>query len=70
MITHLKWQRVKKNLTQQQLAEKVGASRQTIHAIETGNYNLSTLLALKIAHCLQVSVSDLFELENTDWFKS
>ena len=56
-------------MTQQQLAEKAGVSRQTIIAIESGKYVPSTLLALKLASLLGRDVSELFELEEKDWTK-
>lgn len=55
------------NITQAQLAERVNVSRQSINAIESGKYNLSTLLALKIAHVFNTTVNSIFELEETDW---
>lgn len=67
MKNSIKVERAKKNITQAQLAELVKVSRQTINAIELGKYNLSTILALKIAHVFEQSVHDIFELENTDW---
>lgn len=67
MKNKLKIGRAKKNITQAQLAELVQVSRQTINAIELGKYNLSTILALKIAHVFGQSVSDIFELEDSDW---
>ena len=56
-------------MTQQDLADKVGATRQTIHSIEKGRYNPSVGLALRITKTLNVSVEELFELkegENDD----
>ena len=50
-------------LTQDELAEKVQATRQTIIAIEKGNYVPSVLLALKIAAILKQKVEDLFSYE-------
>ncbi len=50
-------------LTQDELAEKVQATRQTIIAIEKGNYVPSVLLALKIAHVLQQNVEEIFSYE-------
>jgi len=50
-------------LTQQELADKIGVSRQTIVALEKGQYNPSVALALKLAAYFQVSVEDLFQLE-------
>lgn len=55
--------RKKHTITQQELAEKIGVSRQTIISIEKGNYTPSVLLALKIAQIFSVSVEDIFSLE-------
>jgi putative transcriptional regulator len=54
--------RVKLNITQEALAEKVGVTRQTIIAIEKGNYTPSVLLAIKLAEVFSVSVEDLFNI--------
>ena len=53
-------------LSQQQLANMVGISRQTIVAIERGNYSPSVKLALVLALRLQTTVEELFELEEED----
>jgi len=50
-------------LTQQELAEKVGVTRQTIISIEKGKFKPSVELALRLARILGVSVEQLFELE-------
>jgi putative transcriptional regulator len=52
--------RTEAGLTQEELAERVGVSRQTIIAIEKGNYTPSVLLALKIAAVFKMQVEDLF----------
>ena len=52
--------RVIANLTQEQLADAVGVTRQTIIAIEKGNYTPSVLLALRLAVYLGCSVEELF----------
>jgi putative transcriptional regulator len=70
MKNKVKTHRVICGMTQQNLAEKVGVSRQTIISIEKGSYNPSVQLALKIAHVLQSSVHELFELEESDWSPS
>lgn len=54
--------RTKKGFTQEELAEKVGVTRQTIIAIERGNYTPSVLLAIKIANVFAVSVETLFSI--------
>ena len=66
MKNSIKVERAKKNITQAKLAEMAGVSRQTINAIELGKYNLSTILALKIARIFEVSVNDVFDLEEGD----
>ena len=67
MKNSIKVERAKKNITQAKLAELVKVSRQTINAIELGKYNLSTILALKIAQIFNQSVNEIFELEESDW---
>lgn len=52
-------------LTQDQLAQKVAVSRQTIIAIEKGNYTPSLLLTLKLARFFGCTVEALFQLEVT-----
>lgn len=59
----IKVQRAKLNLTQGQLAELVGVTRKTINTIENGIYVPSTYLALKMSLVLNVSVEELFQLE-------
>lgn len=54
--------RTKKGLTQEDLAERVGVTRQTVISIEKGNYTPSVLLALKIAVFFKVSVEDMFQI--------
>jgi len=54
------------NITQQDLAEKIGVSRQTINAIESNKYVPSTILALKMARLFKKNVDELFLLEETD----
>ena len=51
------------DLTQQELADRVSCSRQTIHSIESGKFVPSVELVLKIAKTLNCKVEDLFELE-------
>jgi len=67
MKNSIKVERAKNNMTQAQLAELVQVARQTINAIELGKYNLSTILALKIAHIFEKKVDDIFVLEESDW---
>jgi len=66
MKNRLKVERAICDFTQQQLAELVGVSRQTINAIEKGNYVPSTTLSLKIARVFNKSLEDIFQLEEND----
>lgn len=50
-------------MTQQELAEKAGASRQTIIAVEAGKYSPSLELAFRIADAFGVSINEVFEHE-------
>lgn len=67
MKNTIKVERAKKELTQADLAERVGVSRQTINSIEKGRFIPSTLLALKIARVFEVAVDSIFALEPEDW---
>jgi len=64
--SHLKQHRARLDLTQEELAERVGVRRQTILAIEKGHYAPSAVLALLLARELGMNVDDLFELETRE----
>ena len=66
MKNRLKVERAILNLTQEELAEKIGVSRQTINSIETNRFVPSTLLALKLSKLFEKSVNDFFELEGDE----
>ncbi|MBN1520605.1 MAG: helix-turn-helix transcriptional regulator [Spirochaetales bacterium] len=55
--------RKERGLTQQELADAVGTTRQTVISVETGKYKPSVELALKMARALTARVEDLFLLE-------
>ena len=57
----MKAARAARNLSQQQLAELVGVSRQTIMQLEKNRYNPSMLLAYSIAQVFGVTIEDLFD---------
>lgn len=61
----LKELRARHNLTQAQLAEAVGVTRKTINTVENRVFIPSALLALKLAAALQVSVEDVFFLDES-----
>ncbi|MFL6673331.1 MAG: helix-turn-helix transcriptional regulator [Massilia sp.] len=63
--TTIKVQRAKRDLTQAALAELAGVTRKSINAIETGQMVPSTILALKLARALAVTVEELFSIERT-----
>ena len=64
MKTKIKELREKRNLTQEALAEKVDATRQTILFLEKGKYNPSLRLAYKIAKVLNSKIEDVFSFED------
>ena len=66
MKNTLKVERAKLNITQQELADRVGVSRQTINSIESEKYVPSTLLAIKISEVFKTMVNDIFTLDDGD----
>ena len=65
MRTKIKELRARYDLTQEDLAKKVGVRRETILFIEKGNYNPSLKLAHDIAKALQTTIDELFIFEDT-----
>ena len=63
MLNTLKVERARLNLTQEDLAKRIGASRQTVNSIEKGRYVPSTLLALKLSEVFGKPVNEIFQLE-------
>ncbi len=66
MKNNIKVERAIKNFTQEDLANKVSVSRQTINAMEANKYVPSTVLALKIARVFKKNVEEIFSLEKGD----
>lgn len=66
MQNNIKVERSRLQMTQQELADALGVSRQAVHAIETGKFNPSTLLSLKISQVFGKSVNEIFTLETGD----
>lgn len=60
MNQKMKFARMEKGMTQEQLANRVGATRQTIGLIEKGKYNPSLQLCIAIAKALNKTLNDLF----------
>jgi putative transcriptional regulator len=58
----LREERVRRGLTQAQLAESIGVSRKTINTVENGIFVPSTVLALRLARALDTTVEALFQL--------
>ncbi|MBP3497084.1 MAG: helix-turn-helix transcriptional regulator [Alistipes sp.] len=58
--------RAERKMTQQQLADNIGVSRQTVNAIESGRFVPSTVLALRIARLFDKPVEAMFMLEESD----
>ncbi len=63
MKNRLKVLRAEKNLTQAQLADQTGVSRQTINAIEKGKFDPSLPLAFRFARLFKLKIEDIFEDE-------
>lgn len=63
MQNTLKVQRAMRNWSQADLAERLGVSRQTVNALETGKYDPSLPLAFKIAYLFGTTIEDLFTPE-------
>ncbi|GGB15182.1 MULTISPECIES: helix-turn-helix transcriptional regulator [Mucilaginibacter] len=66
MKNNIRVERAIKNITQAELAELIGVSRQTINTIESNRYVPSTVLALKIARVFGKPVEDIFSLDEED----
>ncbi len=66
MKNSVKVERAILRITQAQLAERIGVSRQTINAIESGKYVPSTLLALKMSVVFNKPVNEIFSLDDED----
>jgi putative transcriptional regulator len=66
MINRLKELRARHDMTQEDLADRVGVSRQTIVAIEKQKYDPSLPLAFKLARCFGVKIEDIFEEERDE----
>ena len=66
MKNRIRIERAILNITQADLADKIGVSRQTINAMESNKYVPSTVLALKIARLFSKNVEEIFELDEND----
>ncbi len=65
MRNRLKVLRAERDWSQALLAEKLGVSRQTINALETGKYDPSLELAFKIAHLFAMQIEEIFQPDNS-----
>ncbi len=61
MKNHLRELRAREQITQDELAQKAGVTRQTILAIENGKYNPSLDLAFKLSTIFKISIEKIFE---------
>jgi len=66
MKNNIKVERAKLDFTQEEIANKIGVSRQTINAMEANKYVPSTVLALKLAAVFQTKVETIFQLDEAD----
>ncbi|MEI4804443.1 helix-turn-helix transcriptional regulator [Bacillus sp. NPDC077411] len=67
MKNHVKVARVKADLTQQQLADAVGITRQTVSLIEKGKYNPSLKLCLQICYAVNATLDEIFWVDQEDF---
>lgn len=58
--------RAARNLKQQELADILDVSRQTVSSLENGRYNPSLILAFRIAQYFQLSIEDIFEWQDSE----
>ena len=63
ITTRIKELRARYNLTQDELADKVGVTRQTMLYLEKGKYNPSLVLAYKVAKALNATIEEVFIIE-------
>lgn len=68
MQTRIKEFRARYDLTQEDLAKKVGVRRETIGFLEKGKYNPSLKLAYRIAKCLNSTLDELFIFDDSDLY--
>jgi len=67
MKNSVRLERAVLDVSQAELGSMVQVSRQTINAIEGGEYNPSVILSLKLASVFNKHVTEIFELEESDW---
>ncbi|HBN05045.1 MAG TPA: transcriptional regulator [Bacteroidales bacterium] len=67
MKNNIRVERAILKISQQELADRIGVSRQTINAIELEKYVPSATVIMKIAHIFGKKVEDIFALEESDW---
>ncbi|MCK9163541.1 MAG: helix-turn-helix transcriptional regulator [Bacteroidales bacterium] len=67
MKNNIRVERAVLKISQQELADRVGVSRQTINAIELEKYVPSALVVMKISYIFGKPVNKVFELEDKDW---
>jgi len=63
LSNQIRVQRAIKNITQEELAAKIGVTRKTINTIETCKFVPSTILAIKLARFFEIKVEELFTLD-------
>ncbi|MEI8098718.1 MAG: helix-turn-helix transcriptional regulator [Sediminibacterium sp.] len=66
MTNNIRLERAKLDITQQDLANRIGVSRQTINSIEANRYVPSTILAIKISNIFNTNVNNIFQLEEDE----
>lgn len=69
MKTKIRELRKQRKMSQEELADAVGTTRQTITSIEVGKYTASLTLAYKIAHFFGMSIEEVFDFSDLDQYK-
>jgi putative transcriptional regulator len=69
MKNNIRVERAILRISQQELADKIGVSRQTINAIELEKYVPSAVIVMKMSAIFGKTVNDFFSLDETDWKK-
>lgn len=69
MKTKIRELRKQRKMSQEDLADAVGTTRQTITSIEVGKYTASLTLAYKIAHFFGMSIEEVFDFSDLDQYK-
>lgn len=69
MENRIKQLRQRLGITQEEFAERLGVSRQTVVSLEKGKYNPSVVLGFRIARVFNTTIEDIFIMEEEDYYE-